>query len=91
MGGVTKVEQMWKTSKPQQQRPRPLQELLALLRKCLEYLLRCLTCGCYPEPKDDLHVEVQEAELMEEEKVAVQNLLQYLDSGEWGINVPFEQ
>lgn len=60
-----------------------LDELLDLLKKLLERFLCCVTCGCYPKPRDDqLHVEVYEAELMEEERDAVSDLLKYLDSGE---------
>ena len=65
----------------------PLDELLDLLRKALEFLLCCVTCGCYPPPGDrgggGLQAEVGQVELMEEEKAAVSALLDYLDSGKF--------
>ena len=58
-----------------------LDDVLDLLKRLLDYCLCCLTCGCYPGPGDDLHAEVYEAELTEEERTAVERLLGYLDSG----------
>ncbi len=63
------------------EKPDLLDEILHLLRKLLDYCLCCLTCGCYPGPRDNLTAEVYEAELMDEERQAVHNLLQYLHSG----------
>ena len=63
-------------------KPDILEELIRLLKKLLDYCLCCLSCGCYPGPRDPLSAEVYDAELMEEEREAVHNLLKYLNSGE---------
>lgn len=62
-------------------KPRPVEAVLHELRKILEYLLCVVTCGCFPGPQDELHTaQAAEAELMQDEREAVRNLLAYLDN-----------
>ena len=58
-----------------------LDEIVSILKKLLNYCLCCLTCGCYPN-NNAYNGDVCESELTDTEKQAVQNLLEYLDSGE---------
>ena len=65
-----------------QAKPDMRDEVLRVLRQLLDCFLWCLTCGCYGGPRRHLHGDLYESELMEEERVAVRNLLTYLGSGE---------
>ena len=62
-------------------KPSVWEDLIAILRKLLDLLVKCITCGCYSRPQENIQLEVYEAELMEQERTAVHNLLSYLDSG----------
>lgn len=66
----------------QSSKPGFFDELIRLLKRLLECCLCCLTCGCYPRPKDNLAHEVYEADLLEQEKEAVHDLLEALNSDE---------
>lgn len=59
-----------------------LEELIKLLRRLLDYCLCCLSCGCIPVPEQNgsLMDDNYEMILLENEKEAVSNLLQYLES-----------
>lgn len=57
-----------------------LDELIELLKKIVDCCLLVVTCGCYPGLKKGLNGDVFDTELMEGERRAVQNLLQYLES-----------
>ncbi|KAJ8322256.1 hypothetical protein KUTeg_000727 [Tegillarca granosa] len=67
------------------ERPKPsvLEEIIEVLKKILDYCLCCLTCGCYPGPGGDsanhINGESYGMILLDNEKVAVQNLLRYLE------------
>ena len=65
-----------------QAKPDVVDEILRVLRKVLDCFLCCVTCGCYGSPRRHLHGDLYESELMEDERVAVRNLLIYLGSGE---------
>ena len=58
-----------------------LDELLELLKRLLDTCLCVLTCGCYRRRHNSANMPMYETELMEEEREAVQDLLNYLDSG----------
>ena len=63
------------------EKPSVLDDIIALLKKLLDYCLCCVTCGCYPGRNRHFNGNLCELELLEDEKEAVHNLLTYLDSG----------
>ena len=67
-----------------QTKPDVMDEILRILRQFLDCFLWCVTCGCYHGPRRHLHGDLYESELMEDERIAVRNLLVYLGSGEGG-------
>lgn len=64
-------------------KPGPVDEIISILKKLLNLCLCCITCGCYRGNNGDRlrNGELYEVELLDSERQAVQNLLQYLDKG----------
>ena len=68
------------------ERPKPdiLQDVIDFLKKILDFCLCCVTCGCYRNQGETNGLDADEYGmiLLDNEKQAVQNLLQYLENGE---------
>ncbi|KAK3087016.1 hypothetical protein FSP39_000370, partial [Pinctada imbricata] len=66
------------------ERPKPdvLQEVIDFLKKILDFCLCCVTCGCYRKQgeTDGLDADEYGMILLDNERQAVQNLLQYLEN-----------
>ena len=70
-------------------KPNPVDEVIRILKRVLQYCLCCVTCGCIPAPdsssrrSSSLEGESEYSTiLLDNEKEAVQNLLLYLENGE---------
>lgn len=66
-------------------KPDVLDELISILQKFLDFCVCCITCGCYKRQKDGIVTDEYGMILLDNEKQAVQNLLQYLEKGMIGI------
>lgn len=74
--------------KVERPKPDPVDELIAVLKRILQYCLCCVTCSCYPGPDSSSSRSSSfngdseySSILLDNERVAVQNLLQYLENG----------
>ncbi|KAK6167613.1 hypothetical protein SNE40_021596 [Patella caerulea] len=63
-------------------KPTPLDEILEVLHRILQYCLCVFTCGCYPGPQtgNGLNGDDYDSMLLDNEKQAVENLLSYLET-----------
>ncbi|XP_041361582.1 vacuolar protein 8-like [Gigantopelta aegis] len=63
-------------------KPSPVEELISLLRRILQYCLCIVTCGCVQVPPNgnSLNGEEYGTMLLDSEKIAVENLLSYLET-----------
>lgn len=57
-------------------------ELLSILEKILDFCVCCITCGCYKRERNGIVTDEYGMILLDNEKQAVQNLLQYLEKDE---------
>ena len=65
-------------------KPDVLDELISILQKFMDFCVCCITCGCYKRQKDGIVTDEYGMILLDNEKQAVQNLLQYLEKGTIG-------
>lgn len=62
-------------------KPDVWEELLSILEKILDFCVCCITCGCYKRERNGIVTDEYGMILLDNEKQAVQNLLQYLEKG----------